>query len=200
MTDQEGNVYKTIVIGTQEWMAENLNTSIFRNGDPIPTDLDNTEWQNTTNGSWTYPNNDSSNACPFGKLYNWYACADTRQLCPTGWHVPNDAEWSVMTDYIGGENTAGGKMKSTGTVESGTGLWIVPNTDATNESGFSGVPGGLCNYIGGPSAFGSNGYWWSSSDSGPDYAWLRYLNYFYNNSYRADSDKQNCFSVRCLKD
>ena len=90
MTDQEGNVYKTIVIGTQEWMAENLNTSIYRNGDAILTNLDNAIWQNTTSGAWAYNSNDSSYAFPYGKLYNWYACVDARQLCPVGWHVPTD--------------------------------------------------------------------------------------------------------------
>jgi uncharacterized protein (TIGR02145 family) len=140
MTDQEGNVYKTIVIGTQEWMAENLNASIYRNGDAIATGLSDADWENTINtqqGAWAYYNNDASYACPYGKLYNWYACVDARQLCPVGWHVPTDAEWTVLTDYLGGESVAGGKMKTTG-----TSLWNSPNQGATNSSGFSAVPGG----------------------------------------------------------
>jgi hypothetical protein len=100
MTDQEGNVYKTIVIGTQEWMAENLNTSIYRNGDPIPTNLDAATWLATTSGAWAYYNNDASNACPCGKLYNWYTCVDARELCPVGWHVPSDEEWTLLTEYL----------------------------------------------------------------------------------------------------
>jgi uncharacterized protein (TIGR02145 family) len=149
MTDQEGNVYKTIVIGTQEWMAENLNTSIYRNGDAIPTNLDDAAaWLNTTSGAWAYYNSDASYACPYGKLYNWYACVDARQLCPVGWHVPTNAEWSVLTSYLDGEDVAGGKMKTTGTIEAATGLWWVPNQSATNSSGFSGAPGGYRNSLG----------------------------------------------------
>ena len=100
MTDQEGNVYKTIVIGTQEWMAENLNTGVYRNGDAIVTDLDNAAWGATTSGAWSYYNNDASFACPYGKLYNWFACTDSRGLCPTGWHVPSDAEWTTLTNFL----------------------------------------------------------------------------------------------------
>ena len=136
MTDQEGNVYKTIVIGTQEWMAENLNTSIYRNGDAIPTNLDNAAWFGATSGAWAYYNNDSSYVCPYGKLYNWYACADARQICPMGWHLPTDAEWTMLTNYLGGLFVAGGKMKST------SDLWGSVNVEATNSSGFSGIPGG----------------------------------------------------------
>jgi uncharacterized protein (TIGR02145 family) len=109
MTDQEGTVYKTIVIGTQEWMAENLNTSIYRNGDAIPTGLTGSQWFNTINtlqGAWAYYQNNVSNACPYGKLYNWFACVDDRQLCPMGWHVPTDPEWTTLTDYLGGEAIA----------------------------------------------------------------------------------------------
>jgi uncharacterized protein (TIGR02145 family) len=142
MTDQEGNVYKTIVIGTQEWMAENLNSSVYRNGDTIPTNLDLAAWLATTSGAWTYYNNDASNACPYGKLYNWYTCVDARGLCPEGWHVPSDSEWTVLVDFLGGNSVAGGKMKTTGTIEAGTGLWNSPNALATNSSGFSGAPGG----------------------------------------------------------
>ena len=202
MTDQEGNVYKTIVIGTQEWMAENLNTSVYRNGDAIPTGLSNIEWESTINtqqGAWAYYNNDASYSCPYGKLYNWYACADARQLCPVGWHVPNDAEWTVLTDFLGGEAIAGGEMKTTGTIEAATGLWLSPNTGATNSSGFSGAPGGYRNvvYIG----IGFNGYWWSSSELDTDVAWSRYL--FYGNDDAFQNyygTKQWGFSVRCLKD
>jgi uncharacterized protein (TIGR02145 family) len=175
MTDQEGNVYKTIVIGTQEWMAENLNTSIYRNGDAIPTNLDNVAWQTTTSGAWAYYNNDASYACPYGKLYNWYTCADGRQLCPVGWHVPTDAEWTVLTDYLGGESIAGGRMKTTGTIEAATGLWYSPNAEANNSSGFSGAPGGVRGDDGFYSDIGDFVYWWSSSEVGSNYAWFRYL-------------------------
>ena len=135
MTDQQGNVYKTIVIGTQEWMAENLKTTVYRNGNAIDNIIDNTQWIGLTTGAWASYNNDSQYDCPYGKLYNWFAVADPRHVCPTGWHEPTDAEWTTLTDYLGGEEVAGGKMKSAGTQ-----YWIGPNTDATNESGFSGLP------------------------------------------------------------
>ena len=137
MTDQEGNVYKTIVIGTQEWMAENLKTSIYRNGDVIENVTNNVQWSNLTTGALASYNNDSQYDCPYGKLYNWYAVADPRHVCPTGWHEPTDGEWTMLTDYLGGEAVAGGKMKSTFTQ-----YWLYLNQYATNESGFSALPGG----------------------------------------------------------
>jgi uncharacterized protein (TIGR02145 family) len=200
MTDQEGNVYKTIVIGTQEWMAENLNTSIYRNGDAIPTNLDNTAWSNTTSGAWAHYNNDVSYACPYGKLYNWYTCVDARQLCPTGWHVPTDAEWTVLTNYLGGEVVAGGKMKAMGTIEAGTGLWLSSNVEATNSSGFSGAPGGFRLVGGDYAGIGSDGNWYSSSESTMANAWRRYLDYAAGNANRDAGNKEGGFSVRCLRD
>ncbi|MFN5628176.1 MAG: fibrobacter succinogenes major paralogous domain-containing protein [Bacteroidota bacterium] len=145
ITDQDGNVYKTIVIGTQEWMAENLKSSHYLNGDLIPWVTNEATWGALTTGAACWYNNDSiTYNCPYGRLYNWYAVTDTRNVCPTGWHVPSDAEWTTLinhidTNAVGGSNnnTAGGKMKSTGTQ-----YWPSPNTDATNESGFSGLPGG----------------------------------------------------------
>jgi uncharacterized protein (TIGR02145 family) len=203
MTDQQGNVYKTIVIGTQEWMAENLNTSIYRNGYAIPTGLSNADWSNTINtqqGAWAYFNNDASYACPYGKLYNWYACVDSRNLCPLGWHVPTDAEWTVLTDYLGGEAVAGGKMKTTGTIEAATGLWRTPNTGATNSSGFSGAPGDYRYDAGAFFNVGGQGYWWSSSDFDFSFAYYRFLNYDNVSAPRNILNKQYGYSVRCLRD
>jgi uncharacterized protein (TIGR02145 family) len=200
MTDQEGNVYKTIMIGTQEWMAENLNTSVYRNGDAIPTNLDDAIWQGTTSGAWAYYNNDASYACPYGKLYNGFACADARQLCPAGWHVPTDAEWTILTDFLGGEALAGGKMKTTGTSEAATGLWYSPNTGATNSSGFSGAPGGARGNLGVYVYMGNNGYWWSSSEGTALNEWCRYLNYDDSLVDRNTYGKHAGFSVRCLRD
>jgi uncharacterized protein (TIGR02145 family) len=200
MTDQEGNVYKTIVIGGQEWMAENLNSSIYRNGDPITANLDNTAWQNTTSGAWSYYNNDASYACPYGKLYNWYTCLDGRQLCPVGWHVPIDAEWTVLMNFLEGQLVAGGKMKSRGTIEAETGLWYNPNAEATNSSGFSGAPGGFRDYYGGYFDSGFRGNWWSSSEFDADFAWNRSLNNGSSFAGWYQSIKQAGFSVRCLRD
>jgi uncharacterized protein (TIGR02145 family) len=182
-------------------MAENLNTSIYRNGDTIPTNLDDATWSFTTSGAWAYYNNDASYACPYGKLYNWFTCVDVRGLCPVGWHVPNDAEWTVLTDFLGGDSVAGGMMKSTGTVESSSGLWNVPNTDATNSSGFSGTPGGDRYFDGYYFNIGIDGVWWSSSEVGFDFALYRILVYndVYANRFN-NVDKQIGFSVRCLRD
>jgi uncharacterized protein (TIGR02145 family) len=204
MTDQQGSVYKTIVIGTQEWMAENLNTSIYRNGDAIPTNVDWETWASNPSGAWAYYNNEESYACPYGKLYNWYTCVDARQLCPTGWHVPTDAEWTVLTNYLGGAAVAGGKMKTTGTIGAQTGLWYSPNTDATNSSGFSGAPGGLRDNITNDEFFGGVGGWWSSSEYDTDWAWYRSV-CSSNGSLctlvlpESRHYKQVGFSVRCLR-
>jgi uncharacterized protein (TIGR02145 family) len=205
MTDQEGNVYKTIVIGTQEWMAENLNTSIYRNGDAIPTNLDNAAWVNTTIGAWAYFNNGSSYACPYGKLYNWFTCLDARQLCPVGWHVPTDSEWTVLTNYLGGDSVAGGNMKTMGTIEAATGLWYSPNVEAINSSGFSGAPGGYRSNGGEYYYLGSSGFWWSSSELATSEfatyaAWSRYLDFSFGFADRSANYKQDGFSVRCLRD
>ena len=191
MTDQEGNEYKTIVIGNQEWMAENLNTSIYRNGDMIPTNLADFTWENTNSGAWAYWNNDASYACPYGKLYNWFTCVDARHLCPVGWHMPTDAEWTVLTDYLGGVDIAGGKMKTTG-------LWSSPNDGATNSSGFSGTPGGF-RYIT-YNDIGSFGYWWSSSATDNDNAMYCNLFYYSANELSSPLPKRFGLSVRCIRD
>ena len=154
----DGYTYSSIVLGNgQEWMAENLRSISYANGDPIPNVTDLTQWINLTTGAWSHYNNDSQYENPYGKLYNWYTVADPRNVCPTGWHVPTDAEWTLLSNYLGGDPVAGGKMKSTGTQ-----YWLSPNTGANNESGFSGIPGGLRN----PGGFGginSYGVYWTST-------------------------------------
>ncbi len=198
MTDQEGNVYKTIIIGTQEWMAENLNTSIYRNGDPIATGLSNADWENTINtqqGAWSYYNNDPSYACPYGKLYNWYACVDARELCPLGWHVPSNDEWFILTENLGGEATAGGQMKSLSE------LWNAPNEEASNSSGFSSLPAGFRNVGGGYSNLGVSDFLWSNTDFDFYEAWFHYL-YYNSDGYVGVQVfyKRSGNSVRCLRD
>ena len=151
--------------------------------------------QSTQIGAWVFYNNDSLYECPYGKLYNWFAVADPRHVCPTGWHEPTDGEWTTLTDYLGGESVAGGKMKSTGLQ-----YWISPNTDATNESGFSGLPGGSRFSSGQFTNIGLNGIWWSSSENTIAYAWDRSLNYDDANTVRFPPNKTNGSSVRCLRD
>ncbi len=200
-TDIDGNTYTSIIINGQEWMQQNLAVTKYRNGDPIPTGLSNTTWQNTTNGAYAIYNNDAANNTLYGKLYNWYGVNDSRGVCPTGWHVPSDAEWSTFINYLdpsadGGHNgnIAGGKMKAT------TG-WNSPNTGATNESGFTGLPGGYRGFNGSYNSIGDYGFWWSSSEYDSSLAFYRYLDFDYYGVYRGyGTDKQNGFSVRCVRD
>lgn len=192
-----GYTYTSIVLGNgQEWMAENLRTTTYANGDLIPNVTAGTQWSNLTTGAWAHYNNDNQYENPYGKLYNWYTVADPRNVCPTGWHVPTDAEYTLLTDYLGGETVAGGKMKSTGTQ-----YWSSPNTDyATNESGFSGLPGGNRGTNGSFASVGYLGGWWSSTEYDTGRAWNRYLTY--DNGYvnRGYTNKERGFSVRCLRD
>ena len=200
-----------VTIGTQIWSSTNLDVTTYRDGTPIPQVTDPTQWASLTTGAWCYYENNTANVTTYGKLYNWYAVAgihDTdsstpnKILAPTGWHIPSDSEWTTLTTFLGGESVAGGKMKSTGTIQAGTGLWNDPNTAATNASGFSGLPGGSRNY-GSDGVFnfiGLIGYWWSSSESGTTGAWNRDLNFSNGSAYRSINPKNNGYSVRCLRD
>lgn len=134
MMDIDGNTYKTIIIGTQEWMAENMRTTRYRNGDNIHHIVDQTHWKEMTEGAWCYFENNNSNKCPFGNLYNAYAVEDSRNICPVGWHIPSDSEVVVLKNYLG--PNAGGKIKSVSQA-----CWWPPNTGANNSSGFSAVAG-----------------------------------------------------------
>jgi uncharacterized protein (TIGR02145 family) len=200
VTDIDGNVYNTVLIGSQCWTAENLKVERYRNGDNIPTGLSNSAWETTTNGAFAVYDNVAANKATYGLLYNWFAAVDPRGLCPTGWHVPTDADWTQLTDHLGGEGVAGGEMKATGILEAGTGLWLSPNFAATNNSGFSGLPGGFRYDFGFFDERGFNGYWWSSSENSASDAWYRVLNYFLRGAGRASTIKPYGFSVRCLLD
>ena len=192
----DGCSYATIVLGNgQEWMAENLRTTTYANGDPIQNVTDGNQWSVLTTGAWAHYNNDNQYENPYGKLYNWYTVVDTRNVCPTGWHVPTDTEYALLTGYLGGEGGAGGKMKSTGTQ-----YWVSPNTDATNESGFSGLPGGNRDGSGGFQIVGYLGGWWSSTEFGANNAWYRCLNYNNSEGFGGTNIKEDGFSVRCLRD
>jgi uncharacterized protein (TIGR02145 family) len=195
----DGYTYQTVNIGNQVWFAENLRTTKYANGDAIPNVTDGNQWSNLTTGAWVHFNNNSQYENPYGKLYNWYTVADPRNVCPVGWHVPSDAEWTVLTDYLGGVYVAGGKMKSTGNQ-----YWNGTNTAATNESGFSGLPGGNRNYTGPFFDVGMYGYWWSSTEDNTSWgglnAWFRTLSYTDGGVNRYDNNKHFGFSVRCLRD
>jgi uncharacterized protein (TIGR02145 family) len=185
----------TVVIGTQNWMEKNLDVMTYRNGDVIPQVTDATEWAGLTTGAWCWYNNDPLNGAIYGKLYNWYAVTDPRGLAPQGWHIATDAEWTTLGTLLGGNSVAGGKMKTTGTTR-----WTSPNTSATNESGFAGLPGGFRYYSGTFYDVGGYGYWWSATQNNSALAWSRRLNYNDGNPDRLGLDKKNGFSVRCLRD
>ena len=194
MTDIDGNVYQTIIIGTQVWMAENLKVSHYRNGDNIPTGHSSSYWSNLSTGAYAVYNNDVINADTYGYLYNWYAVDDSRNIAPEGWHVPTDDEWQILVDYLGGSSVAGGKMKETGTEH-----WNSPNTGATNESGFTALPGGYRGLNGSYYGMGF-GCFWSSTEGSSYHAWSRRLSYGNSEVYRNYDGKHAGFSVRCLRD
>jgi uncharacterized protein (TIGR02145 family) len=190
VTDIDGNQYATVIIGTQEWMAENLRTTRYSNGNSISNVTDQTTWLNLTSGSWCHYNNDSQYENPYGKLYNYYVANDTRNVCPNGWHVPSITEWDTLVSFLGGESVAGTKMKSVGTQ-----YWQSPNS-GTNESGFNGLPGG--NRSGNFLSLGVWGYWWSSTEFNSGGAWLYSLNYLYTQAVKNNPAKVFGYSIRCI--
>jgi uncharacterized protein (TIGR02145 family) len=194
----EPGKYASVVIGTQKWMTKNLDVSRYRNGDVIPYVKSGIEWAALKTGAWCWYRNDSVNGAVYGKLYNWYAVNDPRGLAPKGWHVPTAAEWDTLTVYLG--NNPGGKLKDTGTVEAGTGLWYAPNKGATNKSGFIGLPGGYRESDGTFFGIGHNGFWWSSTEYQNSRAWDRHLGYGEVDVGKGHPPRLDGFSVRCLKD
>ena len=201
LTDIDGNVYKTVTIGTQVWMAENLKTSKYRNGDPIPNVTDDATWIALTTGAYCWYNNDAANYKPtYGALYNWYAVADNRNIAPLGWHVATDAEWTTLVTFLGGASVAGGKMK-----EAGTSHWMYPNSNATNSSGFTALPGGGRVRSNNPEVLflnvGLHGSWWSSTERDATYVWYHDI-YYGNDGYARSfySKIVGGLSIRCVRD
>lgn len=207
--DVEGNVYKTIVLGDQEWMASNLKTSKYNDGTTIPNEIDDIEWEYIETPAWCYYNNDSKNNNTYGKLYNWYALSPEtngdKNVCPSGWHVPTTSEWNDLVEYLGGNmsETVGGDLK-----ESGTKHWKSPNTNATNASLFTALPAGYRQgtadqggaNLGQFLEIGNYGSWWSATESNAE--WSDDFSISYDNGYAnvVSHTKDFGFSVRCLKD
>lgn len=197
MTDQDGNTYKTITIGTQTWMAENLRTTKYRNGEPIPEVTPNTNWAYMASGAYCNYNNttDIEDIATYGRLYNWYTVSDSRNIAPAGWRVPTNTDWNTLVAYLGAAQ-AGGKLKETGTTH-----WTSPNTGATNESGFTALPGGCRWYPDG--AFyeiGIGGLWWTSTPySQLEGTYLGISNDFSSTGLQ-NRAKQLGLSVRCVKE
>jgi uncharacterized protein (TIGR02145 family) len=207
LTDIDGNTYQTVTIGNQIWMKENLKVNRYRNGDPIPTNLSDANWSSTTSGAYSIFNNDVVNNTTYGKLYNGFAVKDQRGLCPAGWHIPTDSEMYALENYldptINNPNSTtyrgtvvGGKMKAV------SGLWISPNSGATNSSGFTGLPGsyrradGIYYFAG----IGNDFVFWSSTENNQTDLWFRGLYSYGAGSYRGSQPKNYGNSVRCLKD
>lgn len=195
-TDADGNNYSTVQIGTQIWMAENLNTTKYRDGSLISNIADASNWNSTDGGAYCDHQNNPYNSLIFGKLYNWYAVTENRNICPIGWHVPTNSEWTILSTYLGGDNIAGGKLKETGNSH-----WSSPNTGATNEAGFTALPSGYRD--GGSGAFSdltSYACWWSTDfNSNP---WSYFPAVIFNSDVKTTmtGSKLNGFSIRCIKD
>jgi len=193
VSDTDGNVYHIVTIGTQVWMAENLKTTKYRDGTPI-TNVTAATWSTLTTEAYCDYQNNPSNSAIYGRLYNWYAATDNN-ICPKGWHVASDADWTTLTNFLGDTSTDGGKLKETGTSH-----WLSPNTGATNETGFTALPGG---YRGDGGAFvgmGTNGGWWTTTASSSTNAWYRWM---YNNLSAINKFnvyKAVGFSIHCVKD
>lgn len=211
--DIDGNSYKTIKIGNKVWMAENLRVTRYRNGQAINPVTSTAGWADLANldnkAAWCYYDNNAGNDKPYGKLYTWYAVNDTRGIAPKGWHIPTNEEWIQLGNALGGYSVAGGKMKTTGTIEAGNGLWRAPNTSATNSSGFSAVPAGERSASG---VFDGKSYrtrWWTANSwEGDAFNFFSLdINLFsnqgtlYNSSDNITSYNALAgLSVRCVKD
>ena len=186
-----GHDYSTVAIGTQCWFAENLRSGNYANGDAIPGDLSNATWESTTTGAQAVYGDDATNLATYGRLYNWHAVDDARGLCPSGWHVPTDDEFTELTTGLGGESVAGSALKASATDS--------PSWDGSNSSGFSALPGGYRHGTGSFYYVGYDAFFWSSSPSGSD-AWSRRLNFGYDGVSRDNYFQRSGFSVRCVRD
>ncbi len=195
VTDADGNVYHTVQVGSQVWMVENLKTTKYNDGSPVTPITDNTVWAGRTTEAYCWYNNDeATNKNTYGALYNWYA-VKSGKLCPAGWKVPSDQDWTTLFNSLGGDSTlVGGKLK-----EAGTAHWVTPNTGADNSSGFTALPAGSHYTNGVFYLMGKYGWYWSSNESSSEEAWHIYVQYNTSNIYRKAASKKIGFSVRCIK-
>jgi uncharacterized protein (TIGR02145 family) len=195
INDIEGNFYQTVLIGNQEWMAENLKVSLFSNGEIITNITDYVAWGISTTPAWCNYENSVMNDSIYGKLYNWYVVADSRNICPTGWHIPTRDEWDSLISYFGGQNNAGGALK-----ESGLEHWNSPNIGANNLSNFTGLPGGYrSNGSGNFTSINNGGFWWSSTIENSFAGFSVYLYYNDEMAPIASANNKDGLSIRCVK-
>jgi uncharacterized protein (TIGR02145 family) len=205
VTDIDGVKYKTVVIGKQEWMAENLKVTKFNDGTPIPNLIDENQWRSTEKPALCDYKNDPSTSQTYGKLYNWYtvdlSSNGNKNVCPSGWHVPSGKEWKDLSSSLGGSSVAGGKM-----MEKGTSHWTAPNEKADNSSLFTALPAGSrqSDYGSGDGFYGlgSSCNWWSTTKDGglPGETGFRYLQDNDRYLYIAGINENYGYSIRCLKD
>jgi uncharacterized protein (TIGR02145 family) len=213
VTDYDGNVYQTALIGGQCWMAENLKVIHYQDGSSIPNVTNDDTWENLTSGAYCNYENNGDNVAVYGRLYNWFAINDSRNIAPEGWHVPTDAEWKQLEMYLGMSQAEadaegyrgtdeGGKLKEPGTTH-----WWAPNEGATNETGFTALPGGLRRMPMQPdswSGMGTGGFFWSSTEVEPGgylgTAYERTLGYGISTIKREPEPKRLGLSIRCVKD
>jgi len=196
VNDVDGNFYNSVILGTQEWLRENLKTTKYKDGTSITYYSDYPfQWPLLLPAYFWY-NDDESYKTPYGALYNWYA-VQTGNLCPNGWRVPTEDDWTILINYLG--SNAGGKMKTTGTIQNGTGLWWTPNNDATNESNFSALPAGYRSEILSSMFLGDRAYWWNNANNDTTVSTYSKLVYQDGYFYKSESGKHVGYSVRCLK-
>jgi uncharacterized protein (TIGR02145 family) len=193
MSDIEGNTYRTVRIGEQTWMAENLRTTQYRDGSSIPQVPDGAQWAALRSGAWASYDNNASYIATDGLLYNGFAVTDQRGLCPEGWRLPSDGDWTALATHLGGDAEAGGKLKSTGIDR-----WTKPNAGATDESGFGGHPSGYRYKNGQFDHLGSGGYWWSSTAPTDSTLGYRALHYDYADVMGNISPITTGYAVRCV--
>lgn len=195
VTDIEGNVYETITIGTQVWTKENLKATRYNDNTPIPNIKDSSAWSTLTTPAYCEWGNTSGNRAIYGALYNWYVVDDSKEICPSGWHVPSDSEWSILSAYLGGDSVAGSHLKETGNEH-----WLFQNREADNNSGFTALPSGHRHRIGSFATLGYYGFFWSSTKTDSLQAFNRFVSY--NNSVlgRSSSEYTNGFCIRCIRD
>lgn len=193
--DYDGNVYRTVKIGQQLWMVENLRVTHYRDGTPIPNVQNDEEWQHATGGAYCTGDDSTEYKSTYGLLYNFHAVSNSRNLCPEGWHVPSEAECMTLIDYLGGESVAGCLIK-----DNSSGLWKNNSGCATNESGFTGLPAGGRGRLGGPGEVGYYATWWSSTSCDSLYAWHWGLHPAKAGIRSNPGHKASGFSVRCIKD
>jgi len=205
ITDVDGHTYSTVEIGSQCWMQQNLRTSRYANGDVIPNVSGSTEWSGLSTGAWVHYDNDTQYELPYGKLYNWFAGDDPRNLCPAGWHVPSFQDWDILISFLGGDAIAGAAMK-----EAGTQHWNAPNQGSTNSSGFTALPAGYRSAWGdfenwdSEPTIGEGTFWWSTSE------WIGgspccgrpvgVHNWYDDVTSNQAHEKQHGYSIRCVKD